>query len=168
MEKRTELKEVLPFYIGCQVSREHIETRSKKFYERGKLVGVSESEVEYNKVVAIIEVGLDHFHEWYAEETIPHLRRLSSMTEEEGNEIYFRYFGKRTTEDWTGDTGSAYFRPKQIQASKAHALRIIEGQDYSTGDFMTVVSIVPYMLSKGFDLFSLIDSGQAIEQTEQE
>lgn len=76
--------EYLNLYIGCDVAREHSETRSDKFFEHGKIVGVSASEVETGKTVAIIDVGLDHFHEWYAEETKLALRKLSSMTEEEG------------------------------------------------------------------------------------
>jgi hypothetical protein len=79
------IKDYLHLYLGCDVCREHKESRSKKFFEYAKLVGISMSEVEKDKHVAILEVGLDHFHEWYVEETILVLRPLSDMTEEESS-----------------------------------------------------------------------------------
>lgn len=95
----------------------------------------------------------------------PLLRPLSDMTEEEARYIFKYYFEKDYTEDWTGDTGSAYFNPKRITPTKYHALRIIDGADYETGDFMKVIGLVPYLLSKHFDLFGLIESGLAIDKT---
>lgn len=93
------------------------------------------------------------------------LRPLSDMTEEEGYEIYFQYFGSKTADDWSGDTGSAYFQPKKVRPGKYHGLRIVDGTDYSSGDFGTVIKILPFLLSKGFDLFGLIDAGIAIDKT---
>jgi len=92
------------------------------------------------------------------------LRRVESITPNEAVYLYKMYFGKDTAEDWSGDTGSAYFNPKKVIPTIENALRIIRGDDYSSGDFMLVVSIVPWLLSKSFDLFGLIDSNQAIEK----
>lgn len=83
-----EVKDVIHLYLGCEVRRDHY-TESKFFPEFGKLVGVSASEVERGKTVAVIDNGLDHFHEWYVEETKPILRRLDSMTESEAHELAF-------------------------------------------------------------------------------
>jgi hypothetical protein len=129
------IKDYLHLYLGCDVCREHKESRSKKFFEYAKLVGVSMSEIEKDKHVAILEVGLDHFHEWYVEETILILRPLSDMTEEE---------------------------EKEMIASQDDV--ILEGY---TQILLKTDSgeTVRWMLSKGFDLFGLIDAGLAIDKT---
>lgn len=85
-----DIKDYLHLYLGCDVAREHSESRSKKFFEHAKLIGITASEVEKGKTVAILEVGLDHFHEWYVEETKPILRPLSDMTNEE--RVILKYY----------------------------------------------------------------------------
>jgi hypothetical protein len=75
------------------------------------------------------------------------------------------YFNKDFVFDYSKDTGSANFIPARARILAKDAIRIFEGRDYETGDFMKVVSIVPYLLSKHFDLFGLIDAGLAIDKT---
>jgi hypothetical protein len=163
-----ELKTYAHLYMGCEVNILHrvLDDTEETFVERGKLVGITESEVERGKLIAIIDMNCESLQECYIEDVKLILRPLSDMSEEEARHIYRSYFGKSTAEDWSGDTGSAYFRPKQITPNKTHGLRIVEGEDYSSGDFMTVVGLMPYLLSRGFDLFGLIDSGLAVSKTE--
>lgn len=158
-----EIKDYLHFYLGQKISR-HIDP---ELSEVGVLKGICQSEVEPDKMVVIIDYSGECFTEAYIEEVKPILRPLSDMTEEEGYEIYFQYFGSETAEDWSGDTGSAYFQPKKIRPGKYHGLRIVNGTDYSSGDFGTVIKILPFLLSRGFDLkgFDLIDAGLAIDAT---
>lgn len=72
-----EIKDYIHHYIGQKVSRDH-----NGIIEYAKLVGVSQSEIERDRYVSVIDVDIDHFHEWYIEETILCLRPLSDMTEE--------------------------------------------------------------------------------------
>lgn len=95
----------------------------------------------------------------------PILRPLADILNTEAFEVYKLYFGKEQAEDWSGDTGSAYYSPKKVRVMAEHALRIFRGEDYETGDFMKVVSIVPYLLKQGFDLFNLIPEGLAVDKT---
>lgn len=149
-----ELKTYAHLYLGCQIIRDGM---------TGKL---SEIDVDHNLVTMKFSDEIGQNISVPMDEVKLLLRPLSNMTEEEARHIYRNYFGKSTAEDWSGDTGSAYFRPKQIVPKKENAIRIIEGHDYSTGDFMIVVELVPYLLSHGFDLFGLIDAGLAVSKTE--
>lgn len=117
-----DLKDYLHLYLGCQIRHYKNEDIAS-----GVLVGVTQSEVEPDKWIAIIDVGGDVFMELYVEETVLRLRPLSSITDEErvqrGREVT-RY-------------GGAF----------------IEAEYHR------------WMLSKGFDLFGLIEAGLAIDAT---
>lgn len=93
------------------------------------------------------------------------LRPLTDILNTEAHEVYKMYFEKEMALDFSGDTGSAYFNPKQVRIKAEHAIRIFNGEDYETGDFMKVISLVPYLLKQGFDLFGLIDAGLALDKT---
>lgn len=95
----------------------------------------------------------------------PILRPLSDILNTESFMVYKMYFEKETALDFSGDNGSVYYNPKQVRVQASHALRIFNGQDYETGDFTKVCQLVPYLLSKGFDLFNLIPEGLAIDKT---
>jgi hypothetical protein len=171
------IRDILHLYLGCQVCREHKEDRSEKFFEYAKLVGVSQSEIEADKSVAILDVGLDHFHEWYVEETKPILRQLSSMTEEEGVELFtierdgmthpetalvfdFRRSGdawRITRMDWPDD--------HLFVSDSGRIWKVVYDRD--NGTIIDVLNHQPrmfsYLLSKHFDLFNLIPEGLAID-----
>lgn len=132
------IEDYLKFYIGCELT---------PIEDEGK--GILTSENLYDA-------------ERWAHQ--PYLRRLSSITNTEAFEIYKMYFGKETALDFSTDNGSANYRPKQVRVLAEHAIRIFNGDDYETGDFMKVLSIVPYLLKQQFDLFGLIDEGLAIEK----
>jgi hypothetical protein len=154
-QSKMDIKDYIHLYIGCKVSREHKADRSEKFSEYGKLVGVSASEVEPGRIVAIIDVGLDHQHEWYVEETILNLRPLSSMTEEEAMEAILLM-----------DTIAQSDKPR-IKILKLNNINIpfwlgenkiaryVSFNDLNPKQFQ-------YLLSKGFDLFNLIENNLAI------
>lgn len=74
-----EIKDYLHFYIGCDLSNG---------IEVGKLVGVTESEYEHGKTIALIDFGADNFIEWYVEDCKPILRKLSDMTEGGTSALY--------------------------------------------------------------------------------
>lgn len=149
-----ELKTYAHLYLGCQITRNDLTGKLSEIDIDNNLATMKFSdEIGQNISVPVDEIKLI-------------LRPLSDMTNVEGRHIYKNYFGLSVAEDFSGDTGSAYFRPKQITPNKTHGLRIVEGEDYSTGDFMTVAGLMPYLLSRGFDLFGLIDAGLAVSKTE--
>lgn len=139
---KKDIKDYLHLYVGCEVSREHSESRSKKFIEHGRLVGVSASEVEVGETVAVIDAGLDHFHEWYVSETKPLLRPLSDMKEEEAAHI-----------------DRMARRQKDGQVTPANT-------KFVTGIRTETAEALVYLLSKSFDLFGLIEDGLAIDKTQ--
>jgi hypothetical protein len=148
-----DIKEYIHHYLGCEVAREHKDDRSELFFEYGKLVGVSQSEIEPERSVAIIDVGLDHQHEWYVEETKPILRKLSSMTEEE-------------LKEWVGSPALS-FTDHYCKKSLGKINHSIYGL-YNFISFYGNSDSIPWLLSKHFDLFDLISSGLAIDKDELE
>lgn len=151
------LKDYLHLYLGCQVVFEDC------CYD---LVGIN-NEIPAEEEQLPVFIYNDHIgHEQSSfDEVKPILRPLSDMSNVEAHTLYSKYFGKDFALDFSGDTGSANFHPKQVRVKSEHGLRIINGDDYETGDFMKVAGIVPYLLSKHFDLFGLIESGRAIDST---
>jgi hypothetical protein len=157
-----DIKDHLHLYLGCDVAREHVESRSKKFFEYGRLVGASNSEVEKGKTVAIIDVGLDHFHEWYIEETKPILRPLSDMTEQEA---------------WEFVGGKSDHLYDDLKIDKIDKTGISISYVINAGDegsfpqshkfdfFALGPEQFKHLLSRGFDLFNLIPEGLAIDKT---
>ena len=82
----------------------------------------------------------------------PHLRRLESITEQEAKELFFQYCGKRYEDVYTDDD----------------ALRcwwnMHEEWNYFLGTLaIGEPSVWLWLLSKGFDLFGLIEAGLAKE-----
>lgn len=171
-----EIKDYLHLYMGCDVAREHKEDRSDKFFEFAKLVGVSASEVEKDKKVAILDVGLDHFHEWYVEETKPVLRQIDSLTEVEAVEIAIIMHGKPDSVKWRMQDCGKYFSIGRnhyvdsftIDKASGEIDRYQYDSETKASELQTTLNhhlITFYMISKGFDLFGLIDSGLAIEKS---
>jgi len=76
-------------------------------------------------------------------EITPHLRRLESMTEEEAREVYEIEHGK----DFRSDT---------YVSAKAYMIKGGELDYFTPQGFL-------HLLSKGFDIFGLIDAGLAKE-----
>ena len=153
--------------------REHVETRSKKFYERAKLVGVSASEVERGKTVAIIDVGLDHFHEWYVEETKLILRPLSSMMEEEAAHIGQLVYGKPDSVKWRVEHKNGYLKIYRKHYQKCITIDYASADlDFYDGDELDTslrqVEIFNYLRKNSFDVDGLLESGRAVDATKME
>lgn len=148
MEK--ELKDYAHLYLGCDC---RWNDRIWKFYkyDQSNVEAHLESTDAYDDTVI---VSVDQIKLL--------LRPLDNMLRTEAFYIFKIYFGKEMTEDWSGDTGSAYFQPAKVLPTREHAMRIINGQDYESGDFMKVVGLVPFLLKQEFDIFDLIGSGLAI------
>ncbi len=140
-----QLKDVIHFYLGCECLCE------KETLHEGWRCFLTDYEIQEN-YCGRLNIKLL-------------LRPLADIMNTEAFVIYKKYFDKEMAEDWSGDTGSAYFNPKKVRVNSSHAIRIFNGEDYETGDFMKVISLVPYLLKQGFDLFGLIESNQAIDKT---
>lgn len=170
--KTETLQSYLPLYLGqTTVIRNH-----GGIIEKGILVGVTKSEVEPDKTISIIDVGADNFLEWYVEETIPVLRPLSSMTEEEAKvvtEIATRFSGRT---EWRMDKVIPMGQSVIIQAyhktvsEKFGTQEYVENIHLSDGiwvnDFHRELQhhtngfeLTQHLLSKGFDIFNLHSKG---------
>jgi len=94
-------------------------------------------------------------------QVIPHLRRLSSITEEEALELYELVYGGK-------------FEPKYFANSKnpgimcETVLEWAQGLQYvlDRGYFAATPAEFLYLTEKGFDLFGLIKAGLAKEVSE--
>jgi len=144
-EKMKELKDYIHLYIGCNVIDEH------NFIM--KLVGVTASEVEDGKTIAICDI-IDNskttgpFQELYVEEVKLVLRPLESMTE---SEMY----------EYTKMASPAREGKNILPVIKAGPLinHFLNKHD---------PVIIKWLLGKSFDLFGLIPAGLAVDKTKTE
>lgn len=107
----------------------------------------------YNDGVVDEIFMLHQKHRSHAEITIrPILRKLSSMTEEEAVNMYNHCYPNSTA-------------PKEVRADIIKSLLTKKGL-YNEGQesFFDYIEWFPYLLSKSFDLFQLIENGFAIDQ----
>ena len=155
-----DIKDYLHLYLGCECKIVWIDEQY-----RYKKMTAYDLEIWYEGCVGV----LTEYMLWLSSQGKMkfelHLRPLSDILNTEAYEVYKIYFGKEAALDFSGDTGSAYFTPKKVRVKAEHALQIFNGEDYETGDFMKVIELVPYLLSKHFDLFGLIEAGLAIDKT---
>jgi hypothetical protein len=153
----------------------------------GKLRGITDSETEPGKVVAICG---DTFSEFYIEEVKPILRKLSSMTEEEFHGLAQSFFND---EKLTFGKDSTYWYACTREIDPEYEGEVIEHINEACDDdpenvimccirskaitygwieydekyhgFSTTeqAEVFQYLLSKGFDLFNLIPEGLALD-----
>jgi len=121
----TNLKDVLHFYLGCDI-------RSIGGADLGQLVGVG--------LTQVIVCPKDKFdpRTTLMEYVKPILRRLSDMTEEEMNEcgnMIYDFSGEPELNKWEWYNFEVCLAPLQFS----------------------------WLVKKGFDLFGLIDSNQAVD-----
>lgn len=122
----------------------------------GRFFSNGENKVE---IVGNIRLGLDS--SWGIEQMMPHLRKLSSITENEALELYDIVYGGK-------------FEPKYFARSKQPGIMcetVLEwGQSLQhvldSGYFAATPAEFLYLTSKGFDLFGLINAGLAKEVSE--
>lgn len=162
---KKELKDYLHFYIGQIVSAD-----GNEFELRG---------VEYSGAGALACNGLviDGISQgWWIENCDFKicLRPVSSITKDELKEVVFLFFGKHNEDIISQTIGEVKMKPKEPQdrikygTSIPYSLFKKDGSHYATATFATN-SLNPqqfqYLISKGFDLFELIDTGLAIDKT---
>jgi hypothetical protein len=124
---KKELKDFLPFYLGCECERQGEPVPAK-------LTGIS-----YDDTQKIWWTYFENEEDGYSilEDVRPILRSLSDMTEEEATE---------------GEIWGVW-----------HDVNLM-GEDWDTFGFSP--QNFKYLLSKGFDLFGLIESGLAVNAAE--
>lgn len=166
----------LALYLGCPV----MAVTSKLGEHRRKLVGVyDEGEVQSAKLWFAGGIS-----DWDIEDFKLLLRPLSSMTEEERKELWRLVFsqghGKNFNDrfkDFRGqirviDETTYYNVPRLIMMQGVERLAIeSDGTIWADCDLHTwrhnQHSVTVWLLSKGFDLFSLIEKGEALDSTSQ-
>src|SRR5690606_24799191 len=102
------------------------------------------------------------------------LRPLSDMTEEEAVDIAIIMYGKPDSVKWRMEDKGDFFRVYRKHYSESFTIDKASGDidRYSKCDGKSELEttlqhhfITKYLLSRGFDLFGLIDSGLAIDKT---
>lgn len=161
---KTELKDVIHFYIGCKVT--HV-TRDKEVIDIERMIGVSESEMHPGQITVITS---DNHTEWAVSDVLPILRRLSSMTHEERKAIFQLVFKRPFVGDHITRHDDGTKKARWVLWSGVDRLFIYDDGDIGADcdlHYFTIhqPTIVKHLLKEGFDLFNLINSGQAIEQT---
>lgn len=155
----TNIKEVIHLYLGCEVYTE---------FEDGSK-GIVQLNEYYLKAIR---------QEWITDRPVPtictlRLRRLDSMTEAEAIHIaetilFHSYIGFDGRIEKSKDRITVYDKGN-YEGDKVALLfcgefcLTIEGKVDSV-PFEYSYEIIPYLLKQGFDLFGLIDSGQAIDK----
>lgn len=143
----TELKDVIGFYLGCEV---------RVFPLEGE---------EYTDVIEAIVIGesinLKETGDYYFDDDnefliAPILRKLSDMTEDEGRE-YAQHYGIKGHHPCTITEENGFV--KISIGYKDHGASL-----FPMGQYGQKPESMVYLLSKHFDLFQLIDSGQAIDK----
>lgn len=84
----------------------------------------------------------------------PVLRPITAMNIYEAADIYKLYWHTGSADDWSGDNGSANFRPRKVSPTIEHAMRIFDGKDFSAGDFGEWQNIFAYMIAHCFHVFN--------------
>jgi hypothetical protein len=93
------------------------------------------------------------------------LRTVEDMTDVEALIIYRLYWKHEKADDWSGDNGSANFKPRKVTPTKEHALRIFTGQDFSQGDYEEWMLLLPFLIKNDFDVLGGIGKGWAIKKS---
>jgi hypothetical protein len=161
------LIDVIHFYLGCQCVDAWFPSEHEQYEKGWKLLAIDiESPKPY---------GLNNgeFDTWTAE-IKPILRPLSSMTEEEMKEIWKIIFHR----DFVGNN-IIWFNKESNSSAKRWVLSSgverlgieMTGHIWADSDLhhfkYNPYFTTQYLLSKHFDLFNLIESGQALDATTQ-
>lgn len=158
----TKFKDLVNLYIGCNVSIK------EEQYKGGSLVliGICDMgcQVEDTGIKITFYVNPEHVK--------PLLRPISDMTEEEMKEMYRLVFNRSFIGDNVTHRDIGKKEERWVLWSGVERLFIYKdgdvGADSNLHNYhVHAPSIVKYQLSKHFDLFGLIESGQAINITKQ-
>lgn len=133
----------LALYLGCEFIWNQFPD------VKYKMDGIYQSEVEPDKTIVSAQPNRQEF---YHDEIKLILRPLSSMTEEEGKEYAGLFF-----EDYNPELTKFYNFGHCISIRYYDAFLHLP-DEYTPKQFL-------WLLSKGFDLFGLIEKGEAIDST---
>jgi hypothetical protein len=180
-----EIKEVLPFYLGCDLVHEF----DKESVSIGKMIGITESEINPGETVVITSHS---YSEWFVAQVKPVLRKLSDMTEEDFQDVAKYFFGtdklvfanydkhwyacdRELDPEFDGDiiehiNEACDDDPENTIMCDLRTWNITHGwitwdEVYHGFSVTEQAKIFQALLSKSFDLFGLIDSGLAINKT---
>lgn len=155
MEKN--IKDYLPFYLGCEVMHRN---------EKGRLEAVSKRMNVWDGFISFGDFG-----SWYAVNEIkPILRPLSDMTDEEAKACY--KINPYSKAEWLIQSvivkeNIKGYQPNIVQinwAGKEGSTGYASGTDYIYFNKLSAEQF-SFLLSKHFDLFGLIEAGLAIDTT---
>lgn len=149
-------KDVAHFYLGCKM-------QDNESLVTGRLTAV------YNDISIAVNDEVDY----YPFEYKPLLRPLSDITDEEKREVYKLIFNREFPK-----TGQIYWRADQSLTAEPRWI-LMTGVDRVGIEMNGTVwadcdlhhykhnqhAITTYLLSMHFDLFGLIESGEAVELT---
>jgi hypothetical protein len=137
------LEDVIHFYVGCEFGT----IRKGK---EGMLIDRIISACPEQKTI-----HSSNWENFNYDDTKPILRSLSSMTEDEASEIWRLL-------DW-----NERINPANRAAEIIAEFSPIELDDETTQNthWGNLIKILPYLLSRGFDLFNLIENDLAIDAT---
>jgi len=158
-------QEVIHLYLGCKIVGTYNDTSGSEGILTGVTNGGEECEIQF-----FLEDGINveeepQFNE--AKEVKLILRPLSSMTEEEMKELYFLVFSRKFSGDNITHRDAGKSQERWILWSGVDRLFIYKDGDVGADCDLSYIR-VPYQkvftwqLSRGFDLFGLIEAGLAI------
>lgn len=153
----TTIKDVLHLYIGCEVSKKD---DTDEHYQLG---GILDNETSY-------------LRSEYSEVCVANTRfkllltPLSDMTEEDARELFHIVFKRefRGSMSWMGNKGFD-FDPRWVLQSGLDRLGIeVSGTVWADTDLKhrkhNQHEVTLFLLRKGYDLFNLIEKGEAINK----
>jgi len=166
----TQLKDVIHLLLGCECIGQY-DDADRRAYLTGITNGGTECELQFFE-----EDGINVFEspEWSDIEKVrPILRRLASMTEDEMKALWAIVFHRPFPD--SGRIEKSYMQdkknPRWVLMSGVERLGIqLNGDIWADSDLhiwqQNPHLLTVYLLKQGFDLFGLIDSGQAIDKNQ--
>jgi hypothetical protein len=159
------IKDVIHYYMGCRCALSFVQPGSLNYNNNWKLISIeSQSDKPY-------ELDNGKEYTWTAD-IKPILRKLSSMTEEEILEFAILTFGEQNRDVTQQIIGSVKKLPRQAHHDAKFGTDVpyVAFKPNGANHYNGVVSArsltsetMHYLLSRGFDLFSLIENNLAID-----
>lgn len=167
--KGTQWKDVAHLYLNSDVA---FYVFPPDTYSDGWL---AKTLVEHPKLQYAIPIEFEKIADAEYKGYLPILRRLSSMTEEEAVEIAVIMYGQPDSRKWRLEDKKDFFNVYRKHCSESFTIDKASGDidryvRHADGEIELETTlqhhyVTRYLLSKGFDLFGLLESGQAIEKT---
>lgn len=180
MSKEKNIKDYLHLYIGCKI--QYPDTDGSMII--AKLTGVScgdgvettyiEQQLPGKAIGDYLSWEPNGHHKSDALHLKPLLRPISDMTEEEATRIAIIMYGQPDSVKWRMEDKGNYFNVYRRHYVESFTIDKASGDidRYEKWDGETEIQITlnhhfitHYLLSRGFDLFGLIEAGLAIDKT---